>query len=216
MVIDQGGLGKAFAEEMRTRHRIPVEAAQKSEKATFVALLNDDLTAGHVHVRRGSPLAQEWALLPKDADDPLKEDPRFDNHCSDASALRVARGAALHRQASGDEAAARDRGVCRRRGRPERTRARGARPATDARRARGGRPVVTPEEFRAYVRVAREEGVGAFEIGDFKVSLAKSAFVPKPRESHADSIAKALEKRVTADPITDGEDDDLFASAGGP
>jgi hypothetical protein len=84
MVIDQGGLGKSFAEEMRQRHKLPVEAAQKSEKYTYATLLNDDLTAGLIKVRPESALAKEWALLPKDPDDPTKEDPRFDNHAADA------------------------------------------------------------------------------------------------------------------------------------
>jgi hypothetical protein len=74
--------------------------------------------------------------------------------------------------------------------------------------------VVTPDEFRAYIRVAKEEGVGAFEIGDLKVSMAKAAFVtPRPAApSRATTIESALAKTLTEDPVTKGEDPDLFLS----
>jgi hypothetical protein len=83
MKVDQGGLGKAFAEEMRTRHGLPLEPAEKTEKATFVELMNDDLLAGRIKVKADSALAQEWRFLPRDPEDPRKEDPRFANHASD-------------------------------------------------------------------------------------------------------------------------------------
>lgn len=83
--IDEGGLGKAFAEEMRQRHRIPVERADKKQKNTYVKLLNDDLMAGRVRVLADSELAAEWRVLPKSEDDPEKEDERFDNHAADAA-----------------------------------------------------------------------------------------------------------------------------------
>jgi len=45
-VIDEGGLGKKLAEEMRRRHAIPVQPADKARKQENVELLND-------HLRRG-------------------------------------------------------------------------------------------------------------------------------------------------------------------
>lgn len=85
VVVDAGGLGKAFVEEMRARNRLPVEPAEKKNKKAYVQLLNDDLRAGRVFVPAASDLAQEWRMLPKDPDDPEAEDPRFPNHCSDAA-----------------------------------------------------------------------------------------------------------------------------------
>lgn len=41
IVADTGGLGKSIVEEMRRRHQIPVEAAEKSEKLTAIELVND-------------------------------------------------------------------------------------------------------------------------------------------------------------------------------
>lgn len=43
MVIDEGGLGKKLAEEMRRRHGIPVQPADKQRKFETVAFLNDAL-----------------------------------------------------------------------------------------------------------------------------------------------------------------------------
>lgn len=46
MIIDEGGLGKKIAEELRRRHHIPVQAADKKRKMENVALLNDALRTG--------------------------------------------------------------------------------------------------------------------------------------------------------------------------
>jgi hypothetical protein len=84
-VADTGGGGKLTTEDIRKRYGITFEPAKKTEKFHFAQMLNDDLRAGRIKVFRNSPLAQEWAVLPKDPDDPMSEDPRFDNHCSDAA-----------------------------------------------------------------------------------------------------------------------------------
>src|SRR5205807_2475481 len=85
VVVDSGGLGKAFVEEMKQRHGLPVQAAEKTHKAAYVALLNGDLDASLVKVRRTGPLAGEWSVLAKDPDDPTKEAENLPNHCSDAA-----------------------------------------------------------------------------------------------------------------------------------
>jgi hypothetical protein len=85
IVVDTGGLGKAIVKEMQDRHSLPVEAAEKQSKAAYVRLLNGDLALGRVKVLVDSELAREWSVLPKDADDPEAEDPRFPNHCADAA-----------------------------------------------------------------------------------------------------------------------------------
>lgn len=86
IVGDIGGLGKPYAEEMRRRHHIPVEPADKVNKRGFISLLNGDLERGRVKVTRGlcDDLTKEWAELPWH-EDRTKESPGFENHCSDAT-----------------------------------------------------------------------------------------------------------------------------------
>lgn len=63
MVIDQGGLGLKIAEEIRRRHAIPVEAADKKQKAENVAVLNDELRLGKFKAKSGSRFAQDSYLI---------------------------------------------------------------------------------------------------------------------------------------------------------
>lgn len=87
-VADTGGLGALVVEEVAKRFGVRFEAAKKTEKYAHVELFNDDLLTGRVKLMRGSPYAQEIAVLPKDPDWPEeklpREDPRFPNHCADA------------------------------------------------------------------------------------------------------------------------------------
>lgn len=46
MVMDAGALGKKIQEEIRQRHGINLEAAEKHRKLEFIELLNDDLRTG--------------------------------------------------------------------------------------------------------------------------------------------------------------------------
>lgn len=66
MVCDEGGMGKAFAEEMRRRHHIPIEAAEKHAKAATIRLMNADLARGLIKVVRPkcAQLIAEWESLP--------------------------------------------------------------------------------------------------------------------------------------------------------
>jgi hypothetical protein len=82
-VIDTGGGGKLTANDLKARHGVEFEPAQKTEKHTFQKLMNDDFTAGLLMVKADGEYARELAVLPKDPDDELKEDERFDNHCCD-------------------------------------------------------------------------------------------------------------------------------------
>ena len=59
MVIDEGGLGKKLAEELRRRHHIPVQPADKSRKMENVAFLNDALRLGKFKAKRNSAFAQD-------------------------------------------------------------------------------------------------------------------------------------------------------------
>lgn len=95
IVGDVGGLGKAFAEEMRRRHAIPVHAAQKSDKRGAQELMAGDMKSGLVRVvgRANAELCEEWSILQWNADR-TAEDERFANHLSDAAlyAWREAKG----------------------------------------------------------------------------------------------------------------------------
>ncbi len=59
MVIDEGGLGKKLAEEMRRQHRIPVHPADKARKQETVAFLNDALRRGLFKAKSASRFAQD-------------------------------------------------------------------------------------------------------------------------------------------------------------
>ena len=86
VIGDVGGMGKAFAEEMRRRPpQIPVEPADKHNKVGYIALFNDALRTGRIKVVRSScaDLLQEWAELPW-AEGRQKEAEGFANHASDA------------------------------------------------------------------------------------------------------------------------------------
>lgn len=63
MVIDQGGLGLKIAEEMRRRHAVPIEAADKKLKAENVGVLNDELRLGRFKAKSASRFAQDSYLI---------------------------------------------------------------------------------------------------------------------------------------------------------
>lgn len=63
MVIDEGGLGKKLAEEMRRRHQIPVQAADKARKQENVEFLNDSLRLGKFKAKSDSRFAQDSYLI---------------------------------------------------------------------------------------------------------------------------------------------------------
>lgn len=90
--VDTGGLGKAIVTEWQDRESLPIEAAEKANKPAYVKLLNDDLLESRIKVRPGSPLANEWIVLPKKQPErgkspPLtpQEDERFPNHVADCA-----------------------------------------------------------------------------------------------------------------------------------
>ncbi len=63
MVIDEGGLGKKIAEELRRRFHIPVQPADKARKMENVALLNDALRTGRFKAKKNSRFAQDSFLV---------------------------------------------------------------------------------------------------------------------------------------------------------
>lgn len=86
IVGDIGGMGLAFAEEMRRRFSIPIEPAQKTNKLGFIGLLNGALEHGELRVLQvtNHALIREWLELPWSDETHQKEADGFDNHLTDA------------------------------------------------------------------------------------------------------------------------------------
>lgn len=63
MVMDEGGLGKKMAEEIRRRYSIPVHPADKKRKFENVELLNDMLRTGKFFAKRESRFAADAMLV---------------------------------------------------------------------------------------------------------------------------------------------------------
>ncbi len=95
MVLDTGGMGKAFEWEMRSRYNLPVVAADKHAKVAYISLLNDALRTGLIRVVQSTckDLIQEWIELPwaaaleERSENKQKEAEGFDNHCFIAGTL---------------------------------------------------------------------------------------------------------------------------------
>lgn len=68
MVIDEGGLGKKMAEEMRRRHQLPLHPADKARKQENVSFLNDALRTGRFKAHATSKFAQDSLLVEIDRD----------------------------------------------------------------------------------------------------------------------------------------------------
>lgn len=83
VVIDEGGLGKAIAEEFRARYSITCEAAQKRDKRLYIDLFNAELKAGRILVPEESPVIDEYNSLTW-ADGKQVETPGAPNDCADA------------------------------------------------------------------------------------------------------------------------------------
>lgn len=63
MVIDEGGLGKKIAEEMRRQKQIPVHQADKALKQQNVEFLNDSLRTSRFKAKASSRFAQDSYLV---------------------------------------------------------------------------------------------------------------------------------------------------------
>jgi hypothetical protein len=87
MVIDAGALGKKIQEEIRQRHGIHMEAAEKSRKAEFIELMNDDLRRGMFLTKPEFQINEDFTKLQWDKSnkDRWKEDNYFHSDISDAT-----------------------------------------------------------------------------------------------------------------------------------
>ena len=63
IVMDEGALGKKIGEELRRRHHISVEPAEKTEKQSNVEILNDYMRLGHFKAKANSRFAQDSYLI---------------------------------------------------------------------------------------------------------------------------------------------------------
>jgi hypothetical protein len=72
MVMDAGALGKKIQEEIRTRHGIPIEAADKNRKLEFIELMNDDLRTEKLLALPGSRFEEDCLLVQWNREDPVK------------------------------------------------------------------------------------------------------------------------------------------------
>ncbi len=88
MMIDEGGLGKKIAEEIRRRHKIPVQQAEKQRKMENIAFLNDALRTGRFKAKADSRFAQDSYLVEIDRDkstpDKIKVKDNFHSDIIDA------------------------------------------------------------------------------------------------------------------------------------
>jgi hypothetical protein len=72
MVMDGGGLGKKIQEEVRQRHGLNMEVAEKHRKFEFIELMNDDLRTARMKVYKGSRFEEDTSLVVWDRSDPTK------------------------------------------------------------------------------------------------------------------------------------------------
>ena len=89
IVVDQGGLGKKIAEEIRRRHHIPLIAADKARKFETINFLNDALRTGRFKAKSDSRFAQDSALVEIDKDrstpDKIRVSNRYHSDIHDAA-----------------------------------------------------------------------------------------------------------------------------------
>ena len=86
VVVDTGGIGKGYAEEMRQRYGIPCEPAEKQHKMSAVHLFRGDMLSGAIKVEahENAALLDEWARI-QWTEDRTDIDPRCGQHLSDAA-----------------------------------------------------------------------------------------------------------------------------------
>ena len=85
IIVD--GANKQGVMEIKNRHNIPLEPAEKSDKATYLRLLRDDVITGKLVLLspETGELTTEWESLIWKDDNKEKEDDRCQNHASDAT-----------------------------------------------------------------------------------------------------------------------------------
>ena len=72
MVMDAGALGKKIQEELRMRHGLNIEAADKTRKVEFIELLNDDLRTEKFKAFKNSIFEEDCMLVQGDKDSKIR------------------------------------------------------------------------------------------------------------------------------------------------
>ena len=93
VVADAGGAARAtvagWSREWVERYNLPILEAAKSQKNTFIEVLNSDIVQGNIQLRDGGPLYDEMSQLQWSSivsgTGRLVEDPTLSNHNSDAA-----------------------------------------------------------------------------------------------------------------------------------
>lgn len=110
LVFDTGGMGKQHAEELIRRYHLPIEAADKRDKASQVRITREGLQGGRVKLLtrlewpavRGEerrpdlmnpcqPLVEEWAVMGWKDDAKELPDPNAVDHASDSTLYNLRR-----------------------------------------------------------------------------------------------------------------------------
>ncbi len=76
MVMDAGALGKKIQEELRMRHGLNIEAAEKTRKVEFIELLNDDLRTEKFKAFKSSLFEEDCMLVQWDKDSKIRNPER--------------------------------------------------------------------------------------------------------------------------------------------
>jgi len=86
-IADTGGLGTMVVESMSSLFGVDFIPAKKGDKPAHIKLLNADLFAKRIKVRKAScmELTDEWETLQWADPFHTREDPRSPNHCTDAA-----------------------------------------------------------------------------------------------------------------------------------
>lgn len=84
IVVDTGGLGKGYVEEGKQTFGLPLIAAQKRHKASYVRYCSGDLASGRLKIlANNAELASDLEILPWNEDE-TDAAPNFDDHLADA------------------------------------------------------------------------------------------------------------------------------------
>lgn len=90
VVADAGALGKAIVEELKQRYGLPIKAAEKQNKVTYIDLLNGDLYSGRLLFRPEAPQIAEMQLLQWDANSKrTREDESYANDACFVAGTRI-------------------------------------------------------------------------------------------------------------------------------
>ena len=74
--MDAGALGKKIQEELRMRHGLVIEAAEKPRKVEFIELLNDDLRTEKFKAFQSSLFEEDCMLVQWDKDSKIRNPER--------------------------------------------------------------------------------------------------------------------------------------------